>query len=295
MNPGVAYALGAYVVWGLFPLYFKLLEHVPATQILAHRMVWSAVLVLAMLLVLRRWSWVRRLREHPGLVARFGASALLLSCNWLTYIWSVTHGHVVDASLGYYINPLMNVALGTLLLREQLRPAQWLAVAVAAAGVAWMALGIGHLPWPALVLAVTFSGYSLMRKVAPLGSLEGLATETVLQLPLALVYLAWTSHAGDNAFSLGGWDLKLLLMASGPVTAIPLLMFAAGARRITFSLLGILQYLTPTLLLVLGLLLYREPFDAHKAIGFALVWCGIAVFVGEGLFNMRNIRGRAPA
>jgi chloramphenicol-sensitive protein RarD len=287
MNPGVVYALGAYVAWGLFPLYFKLLERIPATQILAHRMVWSALLVLGMLLALRRWSWLRLLRERPALVGRFAASALLLSCNWLIYIWSVTHDHVVDASLGYYINPLMNVALGTLLLREQLRPAQWLAVAVAGVGVAWMAFGIGHVPWPALGLAVSFSGYSLMRKVAPLGSLEGLALETVLQLPLALLYLAWTSRAGDNAFGLGTWDLKLLLMASGPVTAIPLLMFAAGARRITFSLLGILQYLTPTLLLVLGLLLYHEPFDAHKATGFALVWAGIALFIGEGLLRMR--------
>ena len=290
MNPGVVYALGAYVVWGLFPLYFRSIEQVPATQILAHRMLWSALLVLGVLIVLRRWSWLRMLRERPAVLLRFTGSAVLLACNWLTYIWSVNNGHVVEASLGYYINPLMNVALGTLILHERLRPTQWMAVAVAAAGVLWMAVGVGHLPWLALLLAVTFAGYSLMRKIAPLGSLEGLAMETVLQLPLALAYLAWVSHTGDNAFAQGAWSLKLLLMASGPVTAVPLLLFAAGARRIPLSLLGVLQYLTPTLLLLLGVLLYHEPFSAPKAVGFSLVWSGIALFLLEGLLRMRQRR-----
>ena len=283
MNPGVAYALAAYVIWGLFPLYFKQLERVPAVQILAHRMVWSALLVLVLLLARRRWGWLRQLRSNPGLAWRFAASAVLLSCNWLTYIWSVTHGHVVEASLGYYINPLVNVALSTLVLHERLRAPQWLAVAIAAAGVAWMTWGLGHLPWLALTLAFTFAGYGLLRKLAPLGSLEGLALETGLLLPLALAYLAWTSHAGDNAFGRGDLGLKLLLMAAGPVTTIPLLLFAAAARRIEFSLLGILQYLTPTLLLLLGVGLYHESFDTSKALGFGLVWCGIALYLGDGL------------
>lgn len=288
MNPGVAYALGAYVLWGLFPLYFRLLEGVPAPQILAHRMVWSALLVLLILLALRRWTWVRALHGRPAVVARFAASALVLACNWLTYIWSVNNGHVVEASLGYYINPLMNVALGTLVLHERLRAWQWAAIAVAAAGVLWMALGVGHLPWLALVLAVTFSSYSLLRKIAPLGSLEGLALETAVLLPLALLYLGWTSLAGSNDFTLGDWHMKLLLAASGPVTAIPLLLFAAGARRIPFSLLGVLQYTTPTLLLVLGVTLYHEPFGASKALGFGLVWAGIALYIVEGMLRRRR-------
>ncbi len=292
MNPGVVYALGAYTLWGLFPLYFKLLHAVPAMQILAHRMVWSLLLVLGILIVLRRWSWMKLLREQPAVLARFAGSALLLATNWFTYIWSVNHGHVVEASLGYYINPLMNVALGTLILHERLRPTQWMAVAVAAAGVLWMAVGVGHLPWLALLLAVTFAGYSLMRKIAPLGSLEGLAVETAVLLPVALLYLAWTSRAGTNAFELGDWRLRVLLMCSGPVTALPLLAFAAGARRIPFSLLGILQYLTPTLLLVLGVTLYHEPFGPQKALGFGLVWSGIALYIGEGLLRMR---ARQPA
>ena len=294
MNPGIAYALGAYVIWGLFPLYFHLLEPIPAPQILAHRMVWSALLVLLILLGLRRWSWVRQLRERPAVVGRFAASALVLACNWLTYIWSVNNGHVVEASLGYYINPLMNVALGTVLLHERMRRLQWAAVAVAAAGVLWMAFGVGHMPWLALILAVSFSSYSLLRKIAPLGSLEGLALETAVLLPLAVLYLGWTSLRGNNAFALGGLDLKLLLMASGPVTAIPLLMFAAGARRIPFSLLGILQYTTPPLLLILGITVYHEAFGASKALGFGLVWAGIALYIAESMLRRRRPE-RAPA
>jgi len=290
MNPGVLYALGAYTLWGLFPLYFKLLHAVPAMQILAHRMVWSLLLVLGILIVLRRWSWMKLLREQPAVLARFAGSALLLATNWFTYIWSVNHGHVVEASLGYYINPLMNVALGTVLLHERLRPAQWAAVAVAALGVIWMTTEVGHVPWIALVLAFSFAGYSLLRKTAPLGSLEGLAVETAVLFPLALAYLGWESAQGSNVFTASGWDMRLLLVAAGPVTTIPLLLFAAGARRIPFSLLGILQYLTPTVLLLLGVWLYHEPFGANRAIGFGLVWAGIGLYLLEGLLKLRGRR-----
>ncbi len=293
MNPGVVYALGAYVVWGLFPLYFRSIEQVPATQILAHRMLWSALLVLGVLIVLRRWSWLRMLRERPAVLLRFTGSAVLLACNWLTYIWSVNNGHVVEASLGYYINPLMNVALGTVLLHERLRPAQWAAVGVAALGVVWMTTEVGHVPWIALVLAFSFAGYSLLRKTAPLGSLEGLAVETAVLFPLALAYLGWESAQGHNVFAASGWDMRWLLVAAGPVTTIPLLLFAAGARRIPFSLLGILQYLTPTVLLILGVWLYHEPFGANRAIGFGLVWAGIGLYLAEGLFKLGTRRAAA--
>ncbi|OIQ84770.1 EamA-like transporter family protein [mine drainage metagenome] len=293
MNPGVVYALGAYTLWGLFPLYFKLLHAVPAMQILAHRMVWSLLLVLGILIVLRRWSWMKLLREQPAVLARFAGSALLLATNWFTYIWSVNHGHVVEASLGYYINPLMNVALGTVLLHERLRPAQWAAVGVAALGVVWMTTEVGHVPWIALVLAFSFAGYSLLRKTAPLGSLEGLAVETAVLFPLALAYLGWESAQGHNVFTASGWDMRWLLVAAGPVTTIPLLLFAAGARRIPFSLLGILQYLTPTVLLILGVWLYHEPFGANRAIGFGLVWAGIGLYLAEGLFKLGTRRAAA--
>ncbi len=290
MNPGVAYALGAYTLWGLFPLYFKLLQQVPALQILAHRMVWSLLLVFLILLVLKRWAWMRLLREQPLVLARFAGSALLLACNWGTYIWAVNHNHVVEASLGYYINPLLNVALGTVILHERLRRMQWVAVGIAALGVGWMTTEVGHVPWIALTLAFSFAGYSLLRKTAPLGSLEGLAVETAVLFPLALAYLAWESAQGANVFASSGWSLRWLLIAAGPVTTIPLLLFAAGARRIPFSLLGILQYLTPSILLGLGVWLYHEPFGANKAIGFGLVWAGIAVYVVEGLLALRARR-----
>ena len=290
MNPGIAYALGAYTLWGLFPLYFKLLQAVPAPQILAHRMVWSLGLIVLILLALRRFAWLARVDR--GVVARFALSAVLLGCNWGTYIWAVNNGHVIEASLGYYINPLLNVALGTLLLHERLRRTQWLAIAVAACGVLWMSAEIGRVPWIALALAASFGGYSLARKTAPLGSLEGLALETALMFPLALAYLAWCSAHGSNAFDSGGWSLRALLAAAGPVTTVPLLLFAAGARRIPLSLLGVLQYLTPTLLLVLGVLLYHEAFNSTRALGFGLVWAGIALYLADSLLRRRII---APA
>lgn len=291
MNSGVLYALSAYVLWGLFPLYFKALEQVPALQILAHRMAWSLLVVVLLLAVLRRWSWLRLLREQPAVLARFAASALLLSSNWGLYIWAVNSSHVVDASLGYYISPLVNVALGAVLLHERLRRPQWVAVAFAAIGVTAMAAELGHVPWISLGLALSFGGYGLLRKTAPLGSLEGLALETALLFPLALLYLYWLTAQGANAFVSADNTTRWLLVAAGPVTTVPLLLFAAGARRMSFSLLGVLQYITPSLQLALGVMLYHEPFGAAKVLGFGLVWIGLAIFLADSLRS--NLRNRA--
>ncbi|MBN8744184.1 MAG: EamA family transporter RarD [Thiomonas arsenitoxydans] len=283
MNSGVVYALAAYVIWGLFPLYFKALEQVPSLQILAHRMAWSLLFVALLLALLKRWSWMRLLREQPALLARFALSAVLLSSNWGIYIWAVNSNHVVDASLGYYINPLVNVALGSVLLHERLRGLQWVALAIAAAGVTVMAIEVGHVPWISLSLALTFGSYALLRKTAPLGALEGLAVETAVLFPLAVAYLFWLSTQGMNAFASADLSTRWLLVAAGPVTTIPLLLFAAGARRMSMTLLGVLQYITPTLQLALGVWLYHEPFAAAKMIGFGLVWVGLAVFLLDGL------------
>jgi chloramphenicol-sensitive protein RarD len=283
MNSGVVYALGAYVIWGLFPLYFKALEQVPSLQILAHRMAWSLLFVALLLAVLKRWSWMRLLREQPALLARFALSAVLLSSNWGIYIWAVNSNHVVDASLGYYINPLVNVALGSVLLHERLRGLQWVALAIAAVGVTVMAIEVGHVPWISLSLALTFGSYALLRKTAPLGALEGLAVETAVLFPLAVAYLFWLSTQGMNAFASADLSTRGLLVAAGPITTIPLLLFAAGARRMSMTLLGVLQYITPTLQLALGVWLYHEPFAAAKMIGFGLVWVGLAVFLLDGL------------
>ena len=295
MNPGVVYALCAYLLWGLFPLYFKALSDVPPLQILAHRMLWSLLLLWLALLVRRRWAWLRMLRQKPMILGRFSASALLLAYNWGLYIWAVNNGHVVDASLGYYINPLMSVVVGALVLSERLRAAQWVAVAVAAAGVALMTLQIGRLPWIALTLALSFTVYGLLRKTAPLGSLEGLALETAVLLPLALGFLAWEGAHGADAFSHGGWGLRWLLVAAGPVTAIPLLLFAAAARRIPLSLLGILQYSMPTVVLGLGIWLYHEPFGADRALGFGMVWASVAVYLADAVWRLHAARARQSA
>jgi chloramphenicol-sensitive protein RarD len=273
----------AYVIWGLFPLYFKALEQIPSLQILAHRMVWSLLVVALLLAVLKRWSWLNVLREQPAVLVRFALSALLLSSNWGIYIWAVNSNHVVDASLGYYINPLVNVALGSVLLHERLRALQWVALGIAAVGVSVMALEVGHVPWISLSLAFTFGGYALLRKTAPLGALEGLAVETAVLFPLALLYLYWLGTQGQNAFATADVSTRWLLVAAGPITTVPLLLFAAGARRMSMTLLGVLQYITPSLQLALGVWLYREPFALAKVVGFGLVWTGIAVFLLDGL------------
>jgi len=285
MNTGIAYAVVAYVLWGVFPVYFKALQHVAATEILAHRMVWSLAFVTAVLALRRHWAWLRTVLQRPTLVGRFAATATLVSVNWGVYIWAVNAGHIVDASLGYFINPLVNVAFGALLLHERLRAAQWIAVALAAAGVAWLTWHAGALPWIGLTLALSFAAYGLLRKTASLGAAEGLALETALLAPLALAYLAWLGAGGHSAFVDGSASTRWLLAASGPVTALPLLAFAAGARRIPFSMLGLLQYIAPTLQLVLGVWLYREPFDPGKALGFAAIWLALAIYSAEGLWR----------
>ncbi len=277
-------------MWGLFPLYFKALRGVPPLQILAHRMVWSLVLMAAMLTALRRWSWLATLGSRPGEVLRFLASATLLAYNWGTYIWAINNDHVIEASLGYYINPLMSVVLGAVFVGERLRALQWLAVGIAAAGVIWMSVEVGRVPWIALALAFSFGLYGLLRKTALLGSLEGLTLETLVQFPAACAYLAWEGRHASDAFLQGPWSLRLLLMAAGPITAVPLLLFASAARRIPLSLLGFLQYCMPTVVLGLGVFLYHEPFGGNRAVGFALVWVAVAVYLTDGLLRLRASR-----
>lgn len=279
MQRGLFYGTLAYALWGLFPFFFKQLQHVPSLQVVLHRMVWSLVFVLLVLAVLRRWAWLGDVRRRPRLLAVFAASSALLACNWLTYIWSVNNGHVLDASLGYFILPLVNVALGFLFLHERPRPAQWLAFGIAAAGVLWLALLTGHVPWVALALALSFGVYGLIRKLAPLGALEGMSLETLLLAPVAAAALLWGQHNG----SLPAQDAHtwLLFALSGPVTAVPLLLFSAGARRIPLSTMGVLQYISPTILLFLGTLLYDEPFAGPRMVGFALIWTALLLYSAD--------------
>jgi chloramphenicol-sensitive protein RarD len=282
MHPGVLHAALAYVLWGLFPIYLRLLAGVPALDVLVHRVVWSLLFLLALLAVRRQWAWLRDTLARPRVIGAFAVSALLLSVNWLTYIWAVNHGHVIDASLGYFITPLVNVLLGSTVLHERLRPVQWTAVALAAAGVLWLALQGGSLPWIALVLAVSFGGYGLLRKTAPLGALEGLTLETMLLAPFAFALLAWEmAHTGGSFPSPNAWT-NVLLVGIGPVTAVPLLLFAAGARRIRMATLGLLQYVAPSIQFGLGVWLFAEPFSPTRLTGFCLIWLALAVYSVEG-------------
>jgi chloramphenicol-sensitive protein RarD len=283
MHSGILSAALAYICWGLFPLYFKLLADVPAREVLVHRVVWSLVFVLGLLAARHQWAWLRETRSRPRVIAAFAGSALLLSVNWLTYIWAVTHGHVLDASLGYFITPLVNVLLGATVLHERLRAVQWAAVALAAAGVLWLAVQGGQLPWIALVLACSFGAYGLMRKTATLGALEGLTLETLLLAPFALALLAWGAIQGTSHFPSASGMSNALLIGIGPVTAVPLLLFAAGARRIRMSTLGLLQYLAPSIQFVIGVWLFGEPFTGARMTGFCLIWAALAVYSLEGL------------
>lgn len=285
---GILYSVVAYGIWGLIPLYFRAVRSVSPLEVLAQRIVWSALFLAGVLAARRDFAWLAQLRQTPRIVWSFVASATLLSVNWLVYIWSVGSGHVLDASLGYFINPLLSVALAVLVLKERLRTAQWAAIGFAGLGVVWLTLLAGQPPWIGLALAGSFGCYGLLRKVAALDALAGLALETTLLLPAAVIYLLWASRAGTSAFSDGTTTLRLLLVAGGPITAVPLLSFAAGARRIPLSLVGILQYIGPTLQLLLGVWVFGERFTLPKLLGFALIWLAVLLFSLEGLLFARK-------
>ncbi|KAF0815208.1 hypothetical protein IGB42_00285 [Andreprevotia sp. IGB-42] len=288
MQTGIIYGLLAYIIWGLLPLYIKSLHGIGPLEILLHRMVWSLVFLGVVLAWRRHWGWIKPAFSNPKLVLGFIVSALLLSANWFTYIWAVNAGRVVDASLGYFINPLFNVLLGVLFLHERLRRGQWMAIAVAAAGVLWLTVSLGQLPWIALVLAASFGTYGLLRKTAALGALEGLSLETLLLFPLAGSALFYLFESGQAGFSHATGTVQLLALLAGPITAVPLLLFAASARRIPLSLLGLLQYTGPTLQLLLGVLLWHEPFGVDRQIGFALIWSALVLYTLEGYWASRQ-------
>ena len=292
---GLVYAALAYVIWGLFPIYFHALARVDAFEIVMHRSLWSFVFVWAALVALRRLEWVPGVVRRPRLVAQFMLSALFLSANWLLYVWSVNHGHVVEASLGYFVTPLVNVLLGTWVLKERPRRLQWLAVAVAACGVLWLTATLGRPPWIALGLAASFGTYGLLRKTAPLGALEGLAVETAVMAPVALVALAVMSAPRGGLFAgmdgaTAGW-----LLFAGPLTAIPLLLFAAGARRVTMATLGTLQYLSPSIQFLLGVTFFGEPLQDTRLAGFVVIWSALVIYSADGFLWMRRQRAALAA
>ncbi len=285
---GVLYALGAFLIWGVCPLYFKWIAAVPAPEILSHRIIWSCVLLVGLLAATRQLPRLRAIFVQPKQVATLALSAVLVASNWLLFIWAVNHDHLLEASLGYYINPLFNILLGMLFLGERLRRIQWLAVGLAVIGVLIQVVLIGHLPWIALTLAATFGFYGLIRKQIPVDAQSGLCVETLLLLPVALFYLfgyadTTTSHLQNNALS-----LDLLLIAAGVVTTVPLLLFTAGARLIPLSTLGFIQYLGPSLMFVLALLVFNEPVQGGKLLTFVFIWSGLALFTWESWRRSRR-------
>ncbi len=287
---GILYAFGAYFTWGLFPLYWKWLKTVPALELLSHRIAWSFILLLLFILVARQWKEFRAAISHRQVIGIYLVAALLIGVNWLTYVWAVNENHIVETSLGYFINPLISVLLGVIFLRERLRPLQWLPVGLAAAGVIYLTVTYGRLPWIALVRAFSFGSYGLVKKLAPLGSFYGIALDTgILFLP-ALFYLGWQEAAGQAAFLHTTPIINLLLVGAGLVTTVPLLMFASAARRIPLTMIGLMQYLAPTLQFLIGVLVYQEAFTATQAIGFGIVWIGLIIFWLENWFARRTIQ-----
>jgi chloramphenicol-sensitive protein RarD len=287
---GLAAALGAFTMWGLFPLYFLPLSAVPAIEIMAHRIVWCCLLVFAWLAVRGELGAVRTALADPVSRLRLAGSATLISVNWLIYIWSVNNGHVIDASLGYFINPLLNVVLGVLVLAERLNRAQWMAVGLAATGVIYLAIMMGRPPWIALSLAASFGLYGLIRKVVAVASVPGLAVETLLLTPFAAAFLLWITWRGAATLGHSSTLVDVLLLGSGLATALPLTLFAYGARLIPLSTLGLVQYIGPTLQFLTGIFVFHEAFPRSRAIGFGLIWTALAIYAADGLWRNRRLQ-----
>jgi chloramphenicol-sensitive protein RarD len=281
VRKGIWYAVGAYTLFGFFPLYWKLLEHIPALQTVSHRILWSCIVLLMLIVATGGWSSLRAAARAQA-VRVYAAAALAISINWLVYIWAVNAGFVVQTALGYFINPLVSVVFGVVILGESLRKSQWAAISLAAFGVFYLTISQKAPPWIALALAASFGTYGLLKKTAPLDAVQGLALETgILALP-ALTFLLYEDHARRGAFAHQGMPMTLLMIGAGPVTTVPLLLFAAAMRRIPLSLMGMLQYINPTIQFLLGVFLYKEPFSRSQFVGFACVWAALAVFAIEG-------------
>ncbi len=288
MNKGVWYAIGAYITWGLFPIYWKWLHQIEAVQLISHRILWSFVILLGVILFLRQWQAFRAAAFQWRVMGIYFIAAILIGVNWLTYVWAVNAGFIVETSLGYFINPLISVLLGVVFLRERLRPWQWVPIGLATLGVLYLTVAHGSLPWIALTLAFSFGTYGLVKKTAPLSSIYGLTLETGILIVPAILYLVYAESIGQGALFHQGVVTDGLLVGAGIVTTIPLLMFASATRRIPLSQVGFLQYIAPTLQFLLGVLVYKERFEPDQLAGYAIVWLALLLFMVEGLVAYRN-------
>lgn len=288
VRKGVFLALAAYIMWGIAPIYFKTVSSVAALEVLSHRVVWSFFLLAALLHFSKQWRGVLSVLRTPKKIAFLLVTALLIGANWLTFIWAINANHMLDASLGYYINPLINIVLGMLFLGERLRKLQWFAVLLAVIGVAIQLVVFGSLPIVAFVLAITFAVYGLLRKKVGVDALSGLFIETLLLVPVALLYLAWFADSPTSSMLLNDWHINTLLIAAGVITTLPLLCFTGAATRLKLSTLGFFQYIGPSLMFVLAVLIYGEAFSADKAITFAFIWSALLIFTWDGLGQRRR-------
>ncbi len=288
MKKGIWLAIGAYCWWGFLPLYLKMLRLVPVMQIIGHRIVWSFLLLLLVLLLMNQWIKFRKSAFVPRVFGIYAIASLLIGINWLTYVFAINSGQIVEASLGYFINPLLSVFMGVIFFREHLRSWQWISIFLMLIGVLYLTFAIGSLPWVAIILAFSFALYGLVKKVAPLSSLYGMLLETGILLLPAIAYLVITNNSGDGTFLHLSVRIDLLLIGAGLVTIIPLLLFASAAQRISLTIIGILQFLAPTLQFLIGVLVYHEPFTHKQFLGYSFVWAALALFCVEGYINFRK-------
>lgn len=290
MNRGILYGIGAYGLWGLLPIYWKLLQAVPASEILVHRMIWSLVFLTMVLTMRRQWAWVQTVWQDKVTLGYLVVAALLLALNWYTYIWAVNANFVVEASLGYFITPLLNVALGVVLLRERLRPGQWMAVGLAALGVLYLTASLGALPWIALTLASTFSVYGYIKKKVRLDALHSLTAEMAVLFIPATLFLISREGQHSAVFAHTSFSTNLLLLGTGVITAIPLLLFAGAAQRLPLTTVGLLQYIAPSLQFALGLFLYHEAFSPTRLLGFSVIWLALLIYTIDNARHYRKTR-----
>lgn len=287
MNSGILYALATYILWGLFPIYWKQLHHISASQLIGHRILWAFIMLVLVIVTTRQWGKFRK-KLNAATLKTHGLAAALLGVNWLTYVWAVNNGYIIESSLGYFINPLLYILLGMIFFRERLRPLQWIPLGLATFGVLYLTFAYGRLPWIALILAFSFGFYGLIKKKSTLGSLYGLTFETGLLLLPALGYLFYEISRGQGVFGQISTSTDWFLIGAGAVTAIPLLLFAKAAQRIPLTTIGLLQYIAPTMQFLIGVLLYKEEFTSSQTIGFGFIWVALLFFWGEGWWVRRK-------
>jgi len=298
MNRGFVEAIIAYTLWGILPIFWKTMTDIPSQEILAHRILWSFILLIVILGLRRQWSWIKESLFTKKVFFTYLGSSVLIGGNWFVYIWAVNSGHIVESSLGYFINPLVSVFLGVLFLKEKLRSWQWVSIITATLGVTFLTIRFGAVPWIALSLAFTFGFYGLIRKTAPLGSITGLATETAFLVVPVLAYLIYLEIHSIGSFGHVGLGKSSLLSSAGIATAVPLLFFAAAIKKVRLSTMGLIQYLAPTLQLMVGVLIFNENFSKDRIIGFSIIWLALIIYSVEGLITHRSnsrLRNSLPA